>query len=117
MSSPYINQKIGRKIKILRKDKKLTQIQLSDELSIHPKHLSNIENGRKAVTIALLEKLCNVFNKPLVYFFDFSEYKEDASDSKIINTIIYLLKTMDTETKQELLQIADILSKRKNKNL
>ena len=105
------NELIGNKIKKLRKDAKLTQNQLAEELSIHPKHLSNIENGRKSITIALLDKLCNFFDEPHFFFFDFSEYEFTNDDVKSINIIVRLLKSTSEENRKNILQIINILTR------
>lgn len=107
------NQKIGKIIKKLRADKKLTQVQLSDELSIHPKHLSNIENGRKAPTISILDKLCDVFDKPHMFFFDFVKHDLNDSDTKLINNAIQMLRSTDSETRKNLIQVISIFTDKK----
>lgn len=112
MSELTINQKIGSKIKFLRKASNLTQVQLADELNIHTKHLSNIENGRKSVTIAILDKLCKIFNKPHVYFFDFVEYeiREDNNEKELLTSATYMLKHTDAATLKKLVQTIRIFT-------
>ncbi len=106
------NELIGKKIKNLRYEAKLTQNQLADELSIHPKHLSNIENGKKSITISLLDKLCNIFKKPAIFFFDFEEHKIFDDDIRIIDSIVHRLKTTDDKTRKDIAQIVRILVKK-----
>ncbi len=109
MQELFVNKIIGEKIKFLRRQLGLTQAQLSDELSIHPKHLSNIENGRKAITIALLDKLCKIFNKPHVYFFDFVDQETSKDDAYMINYVVHMLKSADKRMKENIIQIISVL--------
>ena len=47
----YINQKeIGQRIRILRKEKRLSQLELANRLDINMDHLSRIENGNKGMS-------------------------------------------------------------------
>ena len=52
-------RKIGKRIKIARKRKGLTQEELSGLISAGAPHISNIENGKKIFSIELLVELCN----------------------------------------------------------
>ncbi len=107
------NKLIGKKIKALREKSKLTQIQLAEELSIHPKHLSNIENGRKSVTIAILDRLSAFFNEPHFYFFDFTKEADlDNGSLNTINAIVRLLKSTDEKTRKNIVQIIAILTQK-----
>lgn len=112
MNESLTNQLIGQKIKMLRNKANLTQAQLADELSIHTKHLCNIENGRKSITIALLDKLCGIFKKPHVYFFDFLDYEIEENNIKLINSILYMIQRTDNKTRKDIAQIIKILVKK-----
>ena len=53
---------IGKKIKILRITKDLSQIQLANMLNIKSYTISDIERGRTEPDIETIKKLCIVFN-------------------------------------------------------
>lgn len=106
------NQKIGKKIRTLRNEKGLTQVQLADEISIHPKRLSNIENGEKPVSILILENLSKFFDVPLYYFLDFTDTIISEDDSSLINTAILMLKSADPETRKKLCKTINIFTKK-----
>lgn len=48
---------LGQKIKRLRKDRGLTQVELSVIVNISPVYLGFIENGRRRPSLRTLEKL------------------------------------------------------------
>ncbi len=99
MDENTINKLIGEKIRTLRKKSGLNQTQLALELSIHYKHLGMIESGRKAISIHLLTKLCNFFNKSPIYFFDYTAQEFKESDMKTLSSIVTMLKALDTDTR------------------
>jgi transcriptional regulator with XRE-family HTH domain len=62
---------IGFKIKKLREELNLSQIQLAQELKISQSELSKIENGQvKKVDFLLMVKILNFFEKDISFFVD-----------------------------------------------
>ncbi|MBT9169338.1 MAG: HTH-type transcriptional regulator SinR [Syntrophomonadaceae bacterium] len=57
-----IPQKLGANIKRIRTKKKMTQGDICRKLSMDRSYMSAIENGKKNVTIAVLEKLANALD-------------------------------------------------------
>ena len=53
---------IGKKIKILRITKDLTQIQLAEMLNVKSYTISDIERGRTEPDINIIQKLCVIFD-------------------------------------------------------
>lgn len=51
--------KFGQNIKQIRKQRNLTQKQLADQIEISRSYLSDIENGRKNLSIKTVKKLAN----------------------------------------------------------
>ena len=62
------NEKIGKKIKILRTDRGLTQQQLADLLGCKRATVSNYEVGRRSPHITELERIAKVLHVSLDYF-------------------------------------------------
>lgn len=56
-----LTMKLGDKIKKMRKDRKWSQADLADKLSIHVTHVSRIETERFTPSLDLLKKLAEVF--------------------------------------------------------
>jgi len=59
----------GTNLKLYRKEKKLSQEQLSEKVDITVKHLSEIERGIVFASAGLLEKLAESLDIPIFAFF------------------------------------------------
>jgi len=59
----------GANLKIFRKEKKLSQEQLSEKVDITVKHLSEIERGIVFASAGLIEKLAQNLDIPIFAFF------------------------------------------------
>ena len=53
-------EKIGKFIAKCRKDKKMTQSELSEKLGVTDKSIGNWENGRNMPDLSLFKPLCDV---------------------------------------------------------
>lgn len=47
----------GRNVRVLRADRGLTQEELADLAGVHVTYLSGVENGRRNVTLSVVERL------------------------------------------------------------
>ena len=52
---------VGRNIKKLREDNKITQSQIGEYLRIDQSMIAKIESGERNITTVQLDKLCNLF--------------------------------------------------------
>jgi transcriptional regulator with XRE-family HTH domain len=64
-----VKSAFGKNLKLYRKEKKLSQEQLSEKAGISVKHLSAIERGLTFVSAELLEKLSNSLEIPIFLLF------------------------------------------------
>lgn len=91
----YIDQKeIGQRIRILRKEKRLSQLELANRLDINMDHLSRIENGNKGMSLDLLTE----FSKYLSVSTDYILFgnKQNAEEIKErISIIQFQLKEIE----------------------
>ena len=88
----------GRNLKHYRKEKKLSQEQLSENVNITVKHLSEIERGIVFASASLIEKLAENLEIPVFAFFltDNSIYYENIMLDRIEKAIIQNIEhTMD----------------------
>ncbi len=60
---------IGKTIKQIRKEKKISQKDLADNVGISVSYLSLIENERKKPLVTMLEKICIELEVPLPVLF------------------------------------------------
>ncbi|CCY25038.1 helix-turn-helix domain protein [Brachyspira sp. CAG:484] len=89
MSKSYkLRYLFAEKIKKLRTERKLTQAQLAEKVSVEPKHISCIENGLSFPSVDLIARLAKAFEMPPYELFLF-EAKPECNVLK--NEIIKIL--------------------------
>jgi transcriptional regulator with XRE-family HTH domain len=62
------NVELGKRIKLLRKNRDMKQQDLADALSVSRGQISNLESGRRGLSLPQLEKLCSLFRVDMEYF-------------------------------------------------
>lgn len=63
-----IDETIGYRLKLARQEKELTSKAVSKQLFISPTHLSNLEGGKRKVSLENLIKFSQLYNKDVIYF-------------------------------------------------
>ena len=95
---------IGQRIKQLRKEHSYTQEKLAEMLNISTEHLSRIENGSYRPSLALIEKICGIFNT------EESELMFGSSHETNLNKNLYnRIEMLSAEKKQAILNIIDLI--------
>jgi transcriptional regulator with XRE-family HTH domain len=81
IASPKIRQVqlVGRKIRQLRRDHKLTQVELSSRLGIQQSDLSRMEKGEYRVSLDTLFRIVAEFKLSIGEFFDEVNQAHDVS--------------------------------------
>lgn len=96
----------GKRIKELRKQRNLTQEELSEKLGVFQKQIGNIETGTTFTTMANIVKLASIFNVDVKDLFEFNHQK---SREDIINEISeIIINTPDEKLKTIYRVIKDI---------
>jgi transcriptional regulator with XRE-family HTH domain len=70
MNRPAQVELVGRKIRQLRRQRKLTQTELADRIGIHQSDLSRMEQGEYKVGLDTLLKVLQTFNISIGEFFE-----------------------------------------------
>jgi transcriptional regulator with XRE-family HTH domain len=70
MSKPAQLELVGRKIRQLRRQRKLTQVELAEHIGIHQSDLSRMEQGEYKVGLDTLLKILQTFDLTIGDFFD-----------------------------------------------
>lgn len=100
---------IGLKIKERRQSMGFTQEFISNQLDVNQSHISNIECGRANPSLFSLIQIANVLECSIDYFisgeYTYNQNNSNSLDDKIMNK----LKYCDTEKKNKILKIMDIL--------
>ncbi len=69
--------KIGKQLKDLRLSRGLRQIEVAEKVGLSRSAISNIEAGKRALTLDTLKKFCEVFAIDISFFeIDTSNYNE-----------------------------------------
>ena len=63
-----MNDSIGQKLRLLRKEKRMTQQELADALQIKRATISNYEIGRRSPHLSELRRIAEYFGVGLDYF-------------------------------------------------
>ena len=64
-----MERELGNKVKLLRRRRGLKQDDLAEVLDLSRSQISNLESGRRNLSIRQLEKLCEYFKVDMSYFF------------------------------------------------
>ena len=73
MAKPAQVELVGRKIRQLRRQRKLTQVELAERIGIHQSDLSRMEQGEYKVGLDTLFKILQVFDLKMGEFFGETE--------------------------------------------
>lgn len=86
---------IGRRIRLLRTAKNLTQTGLAKEMDISQTHLCNIECGRVPVTLPNLLKLHKLLQCNMSSFFVDLDEQSDSKDKDIsLEEVLQIVKLL-----------------------
>ncbi len=102
------NDNYGTLVKNLRLQKGLTQNEVAEALGVTPGYISNVENGRTAMSLRMLTyyaRLVGCSLDSLVGELE-PEYSETALDRKLYEAIVKL----DKKTKEKLLKTITLWS-------
>ena len=106
-------QKIGKFIQELRKEKNMTQMQLADKLGVTDRAISNWENGRRMPDLSFIKPLCDelgiTINDLLSGEIVDKEVYQDKFEENIMNTIDFSNKKIKKNNFIFKLIIASIL--------
>lgn len=69
--SKVFHKKFGQRIRQLRKERGMTQEQLSFEIEADNSYIANIENAHRDIPLSRIYKISKVLNIPLKDLFDF----------------------------------------------
>ena len=89
---------IGKKIKLLRKVRGLTQEQLAEKLNVGRATLSNYEIGRRSPRLKELERIANVLGVGLDYF---GIVQSDITDLIVRAKLLFNDKDISPEEKEK----------------
>ena len=71
-----IKEKIGERIRSLRKELNLSQEALALKSEVDRTYMTDVENGRRNVSIEILEKIIRALEVSFTEFFNTKEFKK-----------------------------------------
>lgn len=82
LHSPAMNvrEAYGRKLRLFRKERRLSQEQLAEMAGCSTRAISNLERGLSGPGFDMLEKLASALNVPMRAFFEFTDTQGERSD-------------------------------------
>src|ERR1044071_5885303 len=92
MNRPAQLELVGRKIRQLRRQRKLTQVELAEKIGIHQSDLSRMEQGEYKVGLDTLLKILGTFDLSIGEFFEEGNREE---------TLFERLKTLSPSVQKE----------------
>ena len=95
------NEKFDQRIKLLRKESKLTQEQMASYLNVDQSFVTKLENGTRNLNADLVEKICNLFGCT-------DEYLLGESDEYIPLNFAFRSNNIQTEDLQSIAMINKI---------
>lgn len=100
-------EKIGRLIAELRKEKKLTQAELALKLGVSDKSVSKWENGKCLPDVSLYKDLCNILGISLNEFFAGEKIKEENFKEQADNNLYNALENSSFTLKDKMKYYSD----------
>ncbi len=92
MHRPAQLELVGRKIRQLRRQRKLTQVELAEKIGIHQSDLSRMEQGEYKVGLDALLKILQTFDLSIGSFFEENDRPE---------SVLHKLKTLTPAAQKE----------------
>ncbi len=100
-------EKIGKFIANLRKEKKLTQVQLAEKLGVSDKSVSRWENGKCLPDVSLFRDLCNILGITLNEFFSGEKIEEEKFKEQADNNLFRALENSSFTLKEKIKYYSD----------
>lgn len=98
----------GKRIKELRKQRGLTQEELSEMLGVFQKQIGNIETGTTFTTMVNLKKLADVFDVEIKDLFEFNHQK---SRKELIDEINKIIKDVNDDKLKTIFRVVKDIAK------
>lgn len=97
---------IGRRIKKERKEQKITQQELAEKVDVCTSHISNIEQGKKPLSLPTLIAICNALNVTADKFL-IENYEQN--DELLKNEILQYLVSEDKQQLDLTIRVAETI--------
>ncbi|MBQ6323797.1 MAG: helix-turn-helix domain-containing protein [Bacilli bacterium] len=93
-------EKIGRFIAELRKEKNMTQQELADKLNITDRAISHWENGRSMPDAGVILELCKILNININELLSAKKIKEEKYNERAEESLLEMRREIETQNKK-----------------
>ena len=93
-------EKIGRFIAELRKEKNMTQQELADKLNITDRAISHWENGRSMPDAGVILELCKILNINVNELLSANKIKEENYNERAEESLLEMRREIETQNKR-----------------
>jgi transcriptional regulator with XRE-family HTH domain len=93
-------EKIGRFIAELRKEKNMTQQELADKLNITDRAISHWENGRSMPDAGVILDLCKILNINVNELLSAKKIKEEKYNERAEESLLEMRREIETQNKR-----------------
>lgn len=93
----YNSELIGKKIKEIRKNKKISQEKLAEMVAMNTRSILRLENAQSSPTLETLEKIAEALNVDIKVFFETETLESRSAILENINNSLH--KMSDNELK------------------
>ena len=94
---------VGRRVKFLRMEHKVTQTSMAEQIGMSQTNLSNLESGRTAITLANLFKIKEVLDCKMADFF--VDIDGDANETPDKNKVSVQKSSLELEDALQILKL------------
>lgn len=102
------SQKLGKRIKELRKKSSLSQEQVAEQAGISGKYLGEVERGEVNVSVLIISKIALVLNVQLSEILDFDHF---STRKEIESELFKIINSSDDKSIQQIYRIINAIIK------
>lgn len=96
------NKNIGKKLRDLRLSRGWKQLEVAEKVGMSRPAISNIEAGKRSLTLSTLKRFCEIYEIDISYFEIETESFEEIKDLISRIDVIFNSQNVDEQKKDEL---------------
>lgn len=96
------NKNIGKKLRDLRLSRGWKQLEVAEKVGMSRPAISNIEAGKRSLTLSTLKRFCEIYEIDISYFGIETESFEEIKDLISRIDVIFNSQNVDEQKKDEL---------------
>lgn len=103
-----VTAELGQRIRKYRKERKLTQEELSNKCKLHPTYIGQIERGEKNPSVESVYKICQALDIEITTLFEhLADFATDADEPTTAMQAYYLIQRLSQKDQERMLRIIE----------